>query len=141
MKFAATALAAVLATSTAAFAQTSTGVDAVDPNTVEVTFVTPETADFVASSLIGSNVHNVQDENIGTIEDLIIGEGQELDGIVVSVGGFLGLGGRYVVVSPDSVTLALEGTGDDAEWRVVMNSTREQLEQAPEFEYEGRWDR
>lgn len=141
MKFAATALAVVLATSTAAFAQTSTGVDAVDPNTVEVTFVTPETADFVASSLIGSNVHNVQDENIGTIEDLIIGEGQELDGIVVSVGGFLGLGGRYVVVSPDSVTLALEGTGDDAEWRVVMNSTREQLEQAPEFEYEGRWDR
>ncbi len=141
MKIVSVALAAVLATTVLASAQTSGGVTAVNPETVEVTFVTPATADFVASSLIGSNVHNLQDESIGTIDDLIITEGQELGGIVVNVGGFLGIGGRYVVVNPDSVTLALEGSGDDAEWRVVMNSTREQLEAAPEFAYEGRWNR
>lgn len=141
MKIVATALAALLLTSAHASAQASGGIDAVNPETVEVTFVTPATADFVASSLIGSDIHNLQDESIGTIDDLIITEGRDLGGLVVNVGGFLGIGGRYVVVDPDSVTLTLEGSGDDAEWRVVMNSTRQDLEAAPEFTYEGRWDR
>lgn len=138
----------ILAATGAGFAQQAQpneGVSAVDPTavTTQVTeiFVTPAEADFVVTQLINENVHNLQGEDIGTIEDFVIRDGTTVTGVIVSVGGFLGIGQTYVVIDPSAVTLSLEGAGDDAEWEVVVDTNRESLEGAPTFEYEGRWER
>jgi hypothetical protein len=130
-----TTVAAASLLAGAASAQTAApateGVTEMEAATTEMTFVTTTEADFLASRLLGTDIINAQDETIGEIEDLIIRNGNELTGLVIGVGGFLGLGERYVVVDPKSVTLAADG---DA-WVGTANTTREALEAAPEFEY------
>lgn len=152
MKIMITTAALLMASATSALAQTApadttpadnAGVRAVDATTMKqtVTFVTPAESDFVVSDLKGEEIHNAQDEEIGTIEDFIVRDGKDLSGIVVSVGGFLGIGETYVVVDPNALVLTAEGDGDDAEWTVMMDATRDQLKAAPTFEYTGKWDR
>lgn len=136
--------AILLASGVAASAQApAQGIDATDPTVVTTTtmFLTPEASDFVVSDLIDEEIHNLDGEEIGTIEDFVVRDGNTLTGVVASVGGFLGLGETYVVVDPNALTLTVEGAGESAEWNVVMDTDRDTLEAAPRFEYDGRWDR
>lgn len=60
-----------------------------------------------ASDLIGKNVNNTANENLGEIKDIVIdaGSGRILYG-VLSFGGFLGLGDKYFAIPWQSVKLA-----------------------------------
>lgn len=98
---------------------------------VVVRYVTPTETDFVASSLIGAKVLNKQDQAIGEIKDIIVRQ-NNVAGIVVGVGGFLGVGERYVVVDPSTIYMHHE----NGAWKVVVNVTKEGLMSAPEFKYE-----
>ena len=98
---------------------------------VVVRYVTPTETDFIASSLIDTKVLNKQDQEIGQIKDIIIRQ-NNVAGIVVGVGGFLGVGERYVVVDPTSIYMRHE----NGAWKVVVNVTKESLMAAPEFKYE-----
>ncbi|WP_407965254.1 PRC-barrel domain-containing protein [Bartonella sp. C271] len=99
-------------------------------------YIMPSASDFVASSLIGANVYNMEDENIGEVKDIILRE-NSVEGIVIGIGGFLGIGERYVVVSPDTI----QKTNDYGKWKFIINATKDSLKSAPEFKYEGRWNR
>lgn len=83
-----------------------------------------------ASHLIGAEVKTANNEDIGEVGDLIIGSNGQVMAIVVSVGGFLGMGEKDVAISWDHVTRS--GTGGDQELRV--KATREELKAAPKFE-------
>jgi sporulation protein YlmC with PRC-barrel domain len=101
-------------------------------STVALKFVQFSSADVVASRLQDLNVYNNQNEEIGEIEDLVIKDGKTISGVVVSVGGFLGLGDRYVLLDPSSIVL-----GDkDGTMRAFINTSKEELTNAPEFKYE-----
>ncbi|KEC54676.1 PRC-barrel domain-containing protein [Bartonella koehlerae] len=99
-------------------------------------YVTPLETDFVASSLIGSSVYNIENENIGEVKDIILRE-NNITGFVIAVGGFLGIGESYVVVAPETVQM----TNDYGKWKLIMNATKDSLKEAPTFKYEGRWPR
>ncbi|CAK01146.1 PRC-barrel domain-containing protein [Bartonella tribocorum] len=101
-----------------------------------VRYVTPLATDFVASSLIGANVYNIEDENIGEVKDIILRE-NNIVGFVIAVGGFLGIGESYVVVSPETIQM----TNDYGKWKLITNATKDSLKNAPTFKYEGRWIR
>jgi hypothetical protein len=105
--------------------------------TAEV-FVKAKPTDVLSSNLIDLDITNPANETIGEIKDLVISQG-DLSGYVVSVGGFLGLGERYVVVHPNAVQISY--TENDRKWHAVMNTTKDQLKAAPEFKYEGHWRR
>jgi sporulation protein YlmC with PRC-barrel domain len=83
-----------------------------------------------ASDLIGAKVRSTDDENVGSVDDVIIDENGQVVAIIVGVGGFLGLGQKDVAISWDNVTRS--GAVDDPELRVDV--TRESLLNAPEFE-------
>ncbi|MFH1553626.1 MAG: PRC-barrel domain-containing protein [Pseudomonadota bacterium] len=102
------------------------------------TFVTAKPTDVLSYNLIGLNVVNGQNETVGEIKDLMLSQGN-LAGYIISVGGFLGLGERYVVVRPSAVKVAY--SENDKKWTAMMSATKEQLKGAPEFKYEGRWKR
>ena len=115
------------------------GVQALDAKTVKMTFYKVSPADMLASNFIGSEVLNIQNnEEIGEIEDLIIDQGKTIRGVVLSVGGFLGLGERRVAVEPDSLIIRREGSGS---MQVVSNTTKDELNKAPEFKYENNLQR
>ncbi|WP_019222351.1 PRC-barrel domain-containing protein [Bartonella rattaustraliani] len=103
---------------------------------MSVRYVTPLATDFVASSLIGADVYNIENENIGEVKDIILRE-NNIAGFVIAVGGFLGIGENYVVVSPETIQM----TNDYGKWKLITNATKDSLKQAPTFKYEGRWSR
>ncbi|HEV2572225.1 PRC-barrel domain-containing protein [Methylocella sp. CPCC 101449] len=105
---------------------------------VKSEFFSAQPTDVLSNNLIGLNINNQQKEKIGEIKDLILSDHQ-LRGYIVSVGGFLGLGERYVAVSPTSIQVTY--IENDKKWQAVMNATKEELKSAPEFKYEGRWKR
>lgn len=123
------AAAATLAFASFAHAQTATVA-------AKEVFVIAEPTAVLSYNLIGLKIVNGDDATIGEIKDLIIANGQ-LTGYIVSVGGFLGVGERYVIVAPDAVDITY--FDDDKKWSAVMNSTKEEIEKAPEFKYDGRW--
>jgi hypothetical protein len=82
------------------------------------------------------DLRNAANERVGEIEDAVINQGR-LVGYVVSVGGFLGVGDRNIVVDPSNINITYN-TGDK-KWTGVINATKEQLQSAPEFKYEGKW--
>lgn len=55
--------------------------------------------------LLGIPVTNPINEDIGVVSDLIIDQCGRIKTLVVHVGGFLGIGGRYVRISLDKVRL------------------------------------
>ncbi len=114
------------------------GVRAVDPTTVRLTFYTVRPADMLMSKFLDTDVYNLRNEEIGEIEDVIIDEGRTLRAVVISVGGFLGIGDRHVAVEPGSVVIT---RGEGGSTRAVVNTTREELEKAPEFKFEGNMRR
>lgn len=51
-----------------------------------------------ASELNGANVYNDQGTAIGTVNDMLVADDGKVQNVVISVGGFLGIGTHYVSV-------------------------------------------
>ena len=51
-----------------------------------------------ASKLIGVNVYNDQDEKLGDINEILLDKSGKVDGVVIGVGGFLGMGRQDIMV-------------------------------------------
>lgn len=90
----------------------------------------------LSSSVKGLAVYNGGNEKVGTIDDEVIASGR-LAGYVLSIGGFLGIGDRYVVVSPAGLIVSYSER--DKAWHAKIDATKDQLKAAPAFTYEGRW--
>ena len=76
---------------------------------------------------------SVTGEEIGEVEDTIV-ENDQLVGLVLDIGGFLGVGETTITVSPDQAQyMRNPGLGDT---RVYINATQEQLENYPRYEYQ-----
>ena len=98
----------------------------------EAKFSTVAKDEMFSSQLKGLNVTNQKDETVGEITDLAI-KNHEVDALILSVGGFLGMGEHYVAVSPASVNVRYDQKND--KWLASMNTTKEALKAAPEFKY------
>lgn len=83
------------------------------------------------------DLRNAANEKVGEIEDAVISQGRVV-GYVISVGGFLGVGDRNIVVDPGMINVAYNEA--DKKWTATINATKEQLQAIPAFKYEGRWN-
>ncbi|MET0970855.1 MAG: PRC-barrel domain-containing protein [Tardiphaga sp.] len=95
-------------------------------------FSTVAKDEMFSSKLKGLNITNQKDETIGEITDLAI-KNHQVDALILSVGGFLGMGERYVAVSPSSVNVKYDEKNN--KWLASMNTTKDALKAAPEFKY------
>ena len=100
-------------------------------------FITVNNDDRLSTNVDGLDVYNGQNENIGKIQDVVFDKEGKVTGYILSVGGFLGLGTRYVAVDPGSVSIAYDGA--NKVWRASMNATKDQLKSPPEFKSGGQW--
>src|SRR6204780_4916596 len=70
------------------------------PQTVTLMRVDPQSlaTGYRTSKVVGSTVVNEANETVGSIDDLIVTPTANVPFAVLSVGGFLGMGTKYVVV-------------------------------------------
>ncbi len=89
--------------------------------------------DELSSNVVGLDVYNEDKQNIGTIKDIALDE-SGLNGYIVNVGGFLGLGDHYVVVRPEAISFKAK----DNKWHATMNVNADQLKAAPVYKYSSK---
>ncbi|MGE7152405.1 PRC-barrel domain-containing protein [Methylorubrum rhodesianum] len=107
------------------------GMTMADTATAKIKFVTAKPAEVTSSKIVGKNLYNNKNETIGEVEDLVIDNGKTVTGVVVSVGGFLGMGERYVLVDPSSIFLHKA----DGKLKAMVDTDKDALKNAPEFKY------
>jgi sporulation protein YlmC with PRC-barrel domain len=64
--------------------------------------------DWRTSKVVGLKVYNDQNEDIGSINDLLTDKTGNIKAAVISVGGFLGMGSRLVAIPLDKIKFATE---------------------------------
>jgi sporulation protein YlmC with PRC-barrel domain len=101
-------------------------------------FVTINGNDDLSSKLVGLDIYNNDQKDIGQIKDVAMEPNGRAQAYIVSVGGFLGVGEHYVAVNPQAVKVSYNDS--DKKWHASMNATADQLKAAPEFKYTGRWE-
>jgi sporulation protein YlmC with PRC-barrel domain len=122
-----TASLALIASPVLAQSSTTTGSAPADAK-----FSTVSKDEMFSSKLKGLNVYDQKDESIGEISDLAL-KNDQVDALILSVGGFLGVGEHYVAVSPSSVKVSYDTK--NSKWMAKMNTTKDALKAAPEFKY------
>ena len=100
------------------------------PQTVALMKVDPQTVatGYRSSKIVGASVVSEANEIVGTIDDLIITPNEKVPFAVLSVGGFLGMGSKYVVVPFNALKMK--------DKRILLSgATKDALKALPEFKY------
>jgi sporulation protein YlmC with PRC-barrel domain len=116
-----------------------------------------------SSKMVGLKVYNAQNENIGSIDDLLTAKSGDIKAAVISVGGFLGMGSHLVAIPFDKIKFVNEpvpstGTAENSSgsktttgaattsptaskanpWypdHAVFNASKDELKAMPEFKF------
>jgi sporulation protein YlmC with PRC-barrel domain len=109
-KYVTAGIAGSLLFASAAFAQDKTAPAASPAPATQNTASTSTSfhGDWRASKVVGLNVYNEKNENVGSINDLLMDKSGSIKAAVISVGGFLGMGARLVAVPYDKVKFVTE---------------------------------
>jgi sporulation protein YlmC with PRC-barrel domain len=120
--------------------------------------------DWRTSKVVGLKVYNDQNEDIGSINDLLTDKSGNIKAAVISVGGFLGMGSRLVAIPFEKIkfdTAPVPSTGTaqnttskpstttgsatssptaskENPWypdHAVFNASKDELKTMPEFKY------
>ena len=92
--------------------------------------VTQEDNTILAKDLIGQTVYAPDKTKIGSISDLILSkDGKAVQGFVIGVGGFLGIGEKSVAMKIDRLQIGQDKDG----MQLTMDAKKEELSSAPAF--------
>jgi len=80
------------------------------------------------SKVVGSTVINENNETVGVIDDLIVTRDDKVPFAVLSVGGFLGIGSKFIVVPSSSLEV-------NDRRMMLRGATKESLRSLPSFTY------
>ena len=118
-----TAAKGVCLSAPAVFAQGATqaiSIAKIDPSSL--------TTGYRTSKVVGSKVVNEANEAVGTIDDLIVTPNDKVPFAVLSIGGFLGMGIKYVVVPYSALQIGKDHM-------VLPGATKDMLKALPDFKY------
>ncbi len=77
--------------------------------------------------LIGMRVTNPINERIGEVSDLVLDRCGRLESITVHIGGFLGVGGRYVRLPLERTRIRIRSSDSAAGMVLVVRQTRDHI--------------
>ncbi len=90
-----------------------------------------EATDVTTEMLTGKSVYDTQENDVGTIEDMLLDEDGSVSHIIVDFGGFLGIGTSQASIGFDEVTiLTTEGYSDV---RVYVDASKDQIQNLPRY--------
>ena len=105
----------------------TTPAPALRPTTPPAPQGTSAPARMEGSHLIGLTLRNNANESIGSIDDVIVDRDGRVRQVVVSVGGFLGIGEHKVAIAWDQLRF------DQARDVAMVNLSKDQLRAMPEY--------
>ncbi|HVC52208.1 MAG TPA: PRC-barrel domain-containing protein [Stellaceae bacterium] len=126
------AFALLVASSPLALAQTTTS-----PPVMPSTSAAPsggavanemEPGQIRASKLIGSKVEDSQNNDVGKVSDIVIGHDGRVAAVVLSTGGFAGIGTKYIAVPLAELQ---QKSGET----FALNMSKDQIKQAQEYKF------
>ena len=80
-----------------------------------------------ASKIIGSTVYDQQNKDVGSVKDIVLGRDGKVSAVVLDVGSFLGMGGKYVAVKMADLRM-------DNDNRLTLGMTKDQLKEAQAYQ-------
>ncbi|TVP72397.1 MAG: PRC-barrel domain containing protein [Rhodobacteraceae bacterium] len=90
-----------------------------------------EARDVSTEMLIGKSVYDTQDNDVGSIDDMLLDEDGAVSHIIIDFGGFLGIGSSQALIGFDELTiLTTEGYSDV---RVYVDATKAQIQDLPRY--------
>ena len=81
-----------------------------------------------ASKIIGSTVYDRNNQSMGSVKDIVIAKGGQVEAVIVDVGGTLGVGGKNVALKMSDIKTDHN--------RLTVGQTKDQLAQAPSYQLE-----
>ncbi|MBS0526507.1 MAG: PRC-barrel domain-containing protein [Proteobacteria bacterium] len=93
--------------------------------------------DVSANAIIGTKVKNANKDTVGSVEDLYVDGSGNIKTVVLSVGGFLGVGSKDVAVKWSD----LKQTRDGRSVVLTTNMSKDELKGLPDYKYERRQPR
>jgi sporulation protein YlmC with PRC-barrel domain len=81
-----------------------------------------------ATKLMEKSVQDSQGKELGSVEDLLMDEQNQVSHVIVSSGGLLGLGGRKVALPIDQIEMQQDA--------LVYSGDQQQFDNMPEFAYQ-----
>lgn len=91
-------------------------------------FITEESGQqMLSSNLVGMSVTNSNNDDIGKIDNLLLNKDGNLTGVVVSIGGFLGIGSKHVALPMSEVQI------NPGQKKAMVSLSKDDLKNAPDF--------
>ena len=122
------AFALLMAASLPAYAQSSSTSTATTPAKVTATQLQP--GQIRATQMDGATVYDAQNQKLGDIKDIILDKDGKVAAVILDVGAFLGVGGKYVAVGMNDLKI----TQDNNKPRFAVDMTKDQLKSAQAYE-------
>jgi sporulation protein YlmC with PRC-barrel domain len=113
-------------------------------------FIQAQGADkWVFSKFKGTDVLGPDNAKVGSVNDLLFDKSGKIDGLIVGVGGFLGIGEKNVAIdlsafqvvpyntgtTGTSANSAMSSDNDPTHVNLKVSWTKDQLKAAPDFQY------
>ena len=123
------AFALMMAASLPVYAQTSSSSGA-PAGKVTATHVQP--GQIRATQMDGSTVYDTQNQKVGDIKDIILDRDGKVAAVILDVGAFLGMGGKYVAVAMNDLKITNDNNSNKQRFTVDM--TKDQLKAAQAYD-------
>jgi len=88
--------------------------------------------DMAGSGIIGAKVHDANKQTIGSIQDIYLDDGGKVKVVIVSVGGFLGVGAKDVAVKWEDIKFGKDGKS----LSLTTSLTKDALKEMPDYKSE-----
>jgi hypothetical protein len=88
--------------------------------------------EMAGSALIDAKVHDAKKETVGSIQDVYLDDGGKVEVVIVSVGGFLGLGAKDVAVKWEDIKFGKDGKS----LALTTDLTKDALKAMPDYKSE-----
>ncbi len=110
-------------------------------------FIAAQSADqWVFSKFKGTDVLGPDNAQVGNVNDVLFEKNGKIDALIIGVGGFLGIGEKNVAIDMSAFQVVPADTGSSTNTAVSANNdpthvklkvswTKDQLKQAPDFQY------
>lgn len=92
---------------------------------------------YTADELMDADVYDSTGEEIGEVEDILLGDDMSVHALVIESGEILGMGGREVIAKRGTFTVRTESDDDefdDIEYEVHMEATQEEVKGFPAYD-------
>src|SRR5205807_5528779 len=115
------------------YAQTSSTSTTTTPAKVTATQLQP--GQIRATQMDGATVYDTQNQKVGDVKDIILDRDGKVAAVVLDVGAFLGIGGKYVAVSMNDLKITQDNNSNKPRFTVDM--TKDQLKAAQAYDLNG----